>query len=531
MLFRDREVLAKTHRMVQVHLTLDLGQFREHCAVLLQLVQDVNLVKHHPDWTKRAGKTLATQCDHIQMWPTFSSHFHRQERQVVALAALGLLGVLGITALSRNDDSALLSHLEAHDHVIGELASNMAAINSTLFLLMRENILKEKKQLEWNQLSQIDSLINQNGFQITTVSQGLATLQGQKLSPGLLAPGTLRFLYNNMTSLAYAHALRLPISQPYMLYEFPASYRMFSDHKLEITLHVPLIANTYQLKQYVPFPIEIETANGSFPFLPKPELDLVAETADSSSHDFFFLSYAYLHACFHLQNYFFCPHLFTPQNTSETKCSAALYYGQQDHLHLCPLEHDERSWVLEQLSQDNFYLYSRTPIAFEEHCGRDRYMGAYGPGFTRIAVKVGCAIKTQYFSIPSLAVTYLPMSMRKYIWNVSARIRHSADTSKFQEALEHIRRKYHCKVSMSDVLRHIDELKRADRPPPVAVSSPFSFLQSEWARISHYASSVLLFLIVLGLLGFLRYLYKASNHERDLKGQKQTTPSGSDDGT
>jgi len=528
MLFRDREILAKTHRMVQVHLTLDLGQFREHCLVLLQLVKDVNLVRHHPEWSSRAGKALSTQCDHVQMWPTFSSRFHRQERQVVALAALGLLGVLGITAMSRNDDSALLSHLEAHDHVIEELASNMAAINSTLFLLMRENMLRGKKQLEWNQLSQIDSLINQNGFQITTISQGLATLQGQKLSPGLLAPGTLRFLYRNMSALAYAHALRLPISQPYMIYEFPASYRMFSNHKLEIYLHMPLIATTYQLKQFIPFPFEIETANGSFPFLPKPELDLVAETADSSSHDYFFLNYAHLHACFHLQNYFFCPHLFTPQNTSETKCSAALYYGQQDHLHMCPLDHDERPWVLEQLSQDNFYLYSRTPVAFEEHCGHNRYMGAYGVGFTRIKVKAGCAIKTQFLSIPSLAVTYLPVSMRRYLWNVSARIRESADTSGFQEALEHIRRKYHCKVSMTDILRHIEDLKRADRPPPAAVPSIFGFLQSEWAHITHYASSVLLFLTVLGLIGFLRYLYRVSNRRQDQKDQQQTSAEGND---
>lgn len=418
-LFRQKEPVHVTHRIVQVHIQVDLQIFQTHCDNIQNLITSYS-TKQGSRWIRpTATHLLQHTCQQVEMWPSYWSPYGRDKRQLGLVLGLagGVLGALGLSNLfGRNNDDVVMEHLHLQGHEIEMLQKHMTWLESTVSGAMDGLVDVTETNRILTLTNAVEGALLETNARVSAMSQALSMLQHQKLSPNLMSVSTFESLFRNLTRLGKRHNLHLPFNQPYSLFEFPTSYTLDASHALRITLYIPLVAQTYTLHQFVPFPLYINASDGLISVLPLPKLDLLAVNDNRGLSDHFHLNYGMLDTCVQIESTYFCPHLFETFPNDDTRCLDALYYGQDDNIHLCPLILDQREYVIVQTGHDTFLLFTESGLAWTSHCRQNgsRLSGIFKPGHAKINMVPGCALATKYWTIPETAMSFLEINAKQY---------------------------------------------------------------------------------------------------------------------
>jgi hypothetical protein len=127
--------------------------------------------------------------------------------------------------------------------------------------------------------------------------------QNKRLSVELLAPNTLKQVFQHLQDQAEAQNLEFMINQPLDLFQIDTSY-LHGNKTVTLILHVPMVSeeNKLNLLQFIPFPLS-QSLGANTTVTPKVDKDLIAA---GKHHQYKILGQTDLAACTKLGQNFLC---------------------------------------------------------------------------------------------------------------------------------------------------------------------------------------------------------------------------------
>jgi len=248
---------------------------------------------------------------------------------------------------------------------------------------------------------------------------GFAALEQGVLLPSLVPPPVLSHVFQELTKFSRNHSAQVPVSDPLTLLAFPASYSSYSNGSLVLHLQIPLISSSYNLYQYLPFPILFEDDH-SLSFQVHTDTTLVAEPIDYHSITHLYLRPSSLDTCIHLTGRYFCSHLIVPKNNSDQLCMKGIFLDNIKMIHEnCDLHPFTSSWAIHQISHDNYKLYTATKLQAQESCLHHRKRMTIPSGISEIRLRPGCSFHSDAFDIPALSYLLSEVRLLSHSWDLS----------------------------------------------------------------------------------------------------------------
>lgn len=194
--------------------------------------------------------------------------------------------------------------------------------------------------------------VNEFVSHINTMSQGLYTAPGGKLSPLLVDPGSLQISLANMTNIAQAKGYNAISTVLPHIFELESSLYVHEGRQIvDIIVHVPLVTlssrNILYKRTEIPFilPFSID----------KVDLELQQQdqehavwsikqtgnygTTNKASSSSYELPKEALDECTKINDNWYCRHLIRRMDNIQNSCEVALYHSQMTNIHLlCEVE-------------------------------------------------------------------------------------------------------------------------------------------------------------------------------------------------
>jgi hypothetical protein len=167
--------------------------------------------------------------------------------------------------------------------------------------------------------------------QTTNFLTGLNDLLHGRLSPTIISPETLKAALQKLSSKLRSKSLVLAIENEHQAYNYPVSYRQFSNLTIEVHLHVPALRehDILNLYKFMPLPLIIENPHGPAYAMPKPEHQYLAINGDKSQYRV--MPAADLaNECSHIGDLFICRHSNLVAKKSRPNCLVALFTNDHD---------------------------------------------------------------------------------------------------------------------------------------------------------------------------------------------------------
>jgi len=406
--------LHQTDRLVQVSATLDLHTLWQQCEVLLRNLEDARAkTAIAKAWLHAPISDLRAQCRFSRsLAHTFidqyspSSHRPRRQLGLLAVAATSVFSALGFESLFHADDRHIL---ETHQHEITQLSdqvSKLITISNSLatdLLAISDDV----QQLRFTQ--SVGEKVQFVSHRLSSTSAGIVALLHGTLSHQLFHPNSVRKMWTNLTQIANKHHLHLAFDNFLNLYEVPVSFSL-SEGRVQVIIPIPLVSHSFQLYQFLPFPVLLQEKDKFLPFLPSPREDFIA--VDHASTVYLPLSTSDISRCIVLGTRHYCSHLITMKSPS---CIASLFFGSLKTLsRVCPLFHYPDTIAIQLISSSKLLISSHLQsIPFTVDCQN----GSFSthnllPGHQIIPLARSCALSSQFFSVPAFSLSYVHTTIR-----------------------------------------------------------------------------------------------------------------------
>lgn len=334
-------------------------------------------------------KNLIQQVDRACLELAYMLPRARYKRQLLTF------GLGAIAALVSEEFFSSSSHsAEMQDHRFEEVREEIKYLqkfaNATSRYLQKLEV-EAERQIS---LLRLDSLVGRLGISVKSLTNGHTSLWQGKLTPDTLPLDSSVALLKNLTAFAVEKHLKLPFSDPALLYTFPVrreGKRFF--------ISVPLVSHSFELWRFLHTPILINEDTAPAFVIPMPAVHLLAFDPDSG--ETISMSDHKLAQCVVWQKNHFCSYL---AEEDPDFCLTHLFHSPAEIDSSCDFKQPQfaAAYVLSHLDEARFLLtLNESSLSFETRCKGQSTFGSYQFGQTVFTVPNRCSITTKYFTIPS----------------------------------------------------------------------------------------------------------------------------------
>ena len=337
---------------------------------------------------------------------------------IAATAAFGLYNQYQLTKLDaqmariqgvmdRVQDNMLI--IEATNARISDLSNDVTHSYDTILTLIDRIASTQTAALEaFHAVNEFANYVDTLTSLIHTFETGFTQLNNHKLSLNLLTPSKLVDIWQDIHSHLSDDQQSL-FRHPFDLLNLPATYTVTNDMFLNVFLHVPKAATTFQLYKYVPFPIVPDDIDMPLIVKPKHNRYFLAITVDQQNHIEF--SESELAAnCYNFNHNYICDDVSFFFTKADATCLSSLYMGQDHSLEsLCSVSEFLHNFASHSLSRNEIFVYSKKPTAYKILCPQNSsdIRGHTLVGHDTLTVEPECRIDASDFHIQSTAMSYL----------------------------------------------------------------------------------------------------------------------------
>ena len=282
---------------------------------------------------------------------------HRERRQVALLASAVVGSIFGYFVHSSVDKTALDSCKTLALDNAKNIKTLHSAIN-TLEVMAREQKYRNKFSFYLGYFRMLTDELIQHKHDLLS---GITSLQQGHLPEHLIQPENLQKPFSKLQNLAVHTNSKLLSDSLYQLYQYPATYSV-SSKSLVITLHVPLLSNTYVLSKLdLPF----LTINSSLLYHVKTPHSYLAHLPGTNSY--FTMDTAFLSTCLKFAKHHLC-NFDALYKSVDDSCTAALFFSDVNSVRdNCLITHQAKPWFV--IRRGNIiHAYSKLPLAYTIYC-------------------------------------------------------------------------------------------------------------------------------------------------------------------
>ena len=357
------------------------------------------------------------QLNHLCDSTRIRKNSHVSKRSPLLFAALGFL----LHAYGSSIFPSTSHDLATVQHNLHTLDQEMENLQTYTYHFARE--------ME-HAISGIHHSIDFNRFHITLLDmersidnsvQGLSFLLQGQLTTDIMDFEQVNSLFEQLRQKADELNLKLPFTDPLMLYTLPVRLVSHENGFFEFSLAVPLVSSSLELWQSAHAPVLVhanvgESNQKNAHFLsPLTEYDSVIHSDLTTSTSP--ISPGELAQCALWQGDYFCTHLVSTQD--DRSCIATMFHSPEKALDVCnfhfasfPVYH------LSHLSPNDILLsLNVSTLHYDIICDNATTSGVFKFGQAHIHLPDGCRLSTQLFSIPALTTVKINFKLQGFTFD------------------------------------------------------------------------------------------------------------------